>query len=251
VTDGTLEVARRWIAKSSRILVVTGAGISTDSGIPDYRGPQGVWTKSPGAEKAATLQNYLSDPELRKQSWRSRLTSPIWSAQPNAGHLALVELERQGKLLGLVTQNVDGLHHDAGHDPSLIIEIHGTARRVMCWSCGDRAPMEKTLARVEAGEVDPACRTCGGILKSDTISFGQQLVMEDLARAELLARECELLLAVGSTLAVYPAAGVVPIARAAGAKLVIVNGSETEFDWAADAVVRGSISDVLPKLVAA
>ncbi|HEY8525582.1 MAG TPA: NAD-dependent deacylase [Acidimicrobiales bacterium] len=241
---------RGWLADSRRIVVLTGAGISTDSGIPDFRGPQGVWTRDPEAEKRATLQHYMSDPEVRKQAWRQRLEHPTWQAEPNAGHRALVELERRGTLDTLVTQNIDGLHHAAGHDPSRIIEIHGTMREVMCMSCDERAPIERVLERVRAGEEDPPCRTCGGILKTATISFGQNLVAEDLARAQAAAERCDLLLAVGSTLAVYPAANLVPIARMAGARVVIVNGSETDMDDLADAVLRGPISDILPALVA-
>ncbi len=244
-----IEAARALVQASERILAVTGAGISTDSGIPDYRGPNGVWTKNPRAEKTSNLQYYLADPEVRKAAWRNRLASPIWEAAPNEGHLALVELERKGKLDTLVTQNVDGLHHKAGNDPSRIIEIHGNAHGVLCWSCGDRAPMTKVLERVRAGEDDPACRTCGGILKSTTISFGQSLVAEDLLRAERAAQGADLVVAIGSTLTVYPAAGVVPIALHHGASLVIVNADPTPFDADADVVLRAPISEVLPEIV--
>jgi NAD-dependent deacetylase len=246
---GPMEEARRLLSDARRVVVLTGAGISTDSGIPDFRGPQGVWTKNPGAEKTATLSYYLSDPEVRKQAWRNRLDSPAWSAQPNAGHRALVELERQGKLHTLVTQNIDELHQQAGTDPAKVVEIHGTMRHVVCMSCGERAPMERALERVRAGEDDPPCRTCGGILKSATISFGQNLVADDLMRAQLAAETCDLLLAVGSSLTVYPAAGMVPIAKESGAALIIVNAEPTPFDPIADAVLHGPISEVLPELV--
>jgi NAD-dependent deacetylase len=244
-----VDEARGWIARAERVLVLTGAGISTDSGIPDFRGPNGVWTKNPEAEKTATLQHYLSDPEVRKRAWRNRVTSPIWEAKPNAAHLAIVELERQGKLHMLVTQNIDGLHALAGTNPSRIVEIHGTAREVMCWDCGEKAPMERALDRVRAGEEDPPCRSCGGILKSDTISFGQNLRAADIVRAEAAAQSCDLLLAIGSTLTVYPAAGVVPVARNHGAALIIVNGEETAFDDMADIVLRGPIGEIVPALV--
>jgi NAD-dependent deacetylase len=247
--DDPIDEVRAWLAEASRVLVLTGAGISTDSGIPDFRGPQGVWTKNPGAEKLATLQHYMADPEVRKQAWRHRLASPTWNAEPNPGHLAIVEIERQGKLHALVTQNIDELHQRAGNDPANIVEIHGTMRHVMCMSCGERAPMERALDRVRAGEQDPPCRTCGGILKSATISFGQNLVPEDLERAQRAAESCDLLLAVGSSLTVYPAAALVPVAQAAGARVVIVNAEPTPFDATADAVVRGSISEVLAELV--
>jgi NAD-dependent deacetylase len=230
-------------------VVLTGAGISTESGIPDFRGPQGVWTKNPGAEKMATLSNYVSDPEVRRRAWRNRVESPAWSAKPNAGHRALAELERSGRLHTLITQNVDGLHQAAGSSPERVVEIHGTIHEVSCLDCGERAPMERALARVRAGEDDPACRSCGGILKSATISFGQSLVARDLQRAELAARGCDLLLAVGSTLSVYPIAGVVPVAKRAGARVVILNAAATQMDQLADAVIRGPIGELLPRLI--
>ena len=248
-TADELAQAARWIDEAERIVVLTGAGISTDSGIPDFRGPNGVWTKNPGAEKTANLQTYMADPEVRRQAWQQRLNSPAWAAQANPGHAAIVALERRNKLHTLVTQNIDGLHQQAGTDPAKVVEIHGTLHDVMCMACGERAPMQRALDRVRAGEEDPPCRTCGGILKSATISFGQQLVMEDLMRAETAASQAELLLAVGSTLQVFPAAGIVPIAKAAGARLVIVNGEPTPYDPIADAVLRGQISEVLPAIV--
>ena len=238
------------LSEATRVVVLTGAGISTDSGIPDFRGPQGVWTKNPGAERMASLQHYMSDPELRRRAWQSRLESPTWLAQPNAGHRALVELERRGKLDTLITQNIDGLHQAAGSSPARVIEIHGTIREVTCMQCGERKPMESALERVRAGEADPACLRCGGILKSATISFGQALVEEDLRRAERAAAGCDLLLALGSTLSVYPAAGVVPVARSAGADVVIINGSPTELDELACVQVQSSLSETLPRIVA-
>jgi NAD-dependent deacetylase len=240
---------RGWIAKARRVVVLTGAGISTDSGIPDFRGPQGVWTKNPKAEKLSDIRYYMSDPEVRRLSWQSRLEHTAWQARPNAGHLALVELERRGKLHALITQNIDELHQVAGNSPGKVIEVHGTMRKVVCMSCGERAPMEKALARVRAGEADPPCRSCGGILKSATISFGQALVPEVIDRAMQAAGEAEVLLAVGTSLQVYPIAGAVPIAKRAGARVVIVNAEPTPFDELADAVLNDSISAVLPKLV--
>ena len=249
--EALLSTAGGFIDAAERVVVLTGAGISTESGIPDFRGPQGVWTRDPKAEKMATLQHYVADPEVRKRAWQNRLHSPAWAAEPNAGHRALVFLERRGKLHTLITQNVDGLHQKAGSDPARIVEIHGTIREVVCLSCGERAPMERALARVRAGEADPPCRSCGGILKSATISFGQSLVREDLARAQRAAEACDLLLAVGSTLAVFPIAGVVPVAKEAGARVVIVNAEPTAMDDVADAVLRGAIGQILPRLVAA
>jgi NAD-dependent protein deacetylase/lipoamidase len=245
-----LSVVRGWIEAARCLVVLTGAGISTESGIPDFRGPQGVWTRNPEAEKQSTIQHYVADPEVRRRAWRSRLDSPAWSAQPNAGHRALVALERRGKLDTLITQNIDGLHQAAGSSPERVVEVHGTMREVVCLACGERAAMERALARVRAGEEDPACRTCGGILKSATISFGQSLVPEDIARAQQAARRCDLMLAVGTRLSVWPVAGVVPAARDSGARVVIVNAEPTDMDGLADAVFRGPIGEILPRLVA-
>ena len=251
-----VERARALLERARRVVVLTGAGISTDSGIPDFRGPQGLWTKNPEAEKMATLQAYVADPDLRRRSWQNRLISPLWNSEPNPGHVALVELERSGRLDTLVTQNVDGLHQKAGTDPARIVEIHGTGRDVVCLLCGDRQAAEPVHARVRAGEDDPACtvvgddgEVCGGILKTATISFGQSLVPWDLTRAEGAAERCDLLLAVGSTLGVFPAAGMVPIAARHGAVIVILNGGETEMDALADVVVYGAISECLPAMV--
>jgi NAD-dependent deacetylase len=244
-----LELARRWLDEARAVVVLTGAGISTDSGIPDFRGPQGVWTKNPKAERTSHLSYYVSDPEVRRLAWQHRVQSPAWTAEPNAGHRALVELQRRGTLHTLLTQNIDELHQRAGIDPATVVELHGTMRRYACLGCGAGGPMEEALERVRAGDDDPACLDCSGILKSATISFGQNLVPEDIARAERAASEADLLLAVGSTLTVYPAAGVVPLAKAAGARLVIVNGEPTAFDSIADAVLRGPISELLPALL--
>jgi NAD-dependent deacetylase len=240
-----------WLRGASNVMVLTGAGISTDSGIPDFRGPNGVWTKNPAAEKTATLQYYMSDPEIRRRSWQNRLTSGIWDAQPNDAHRALVELERKGALHMLITQNIDGLHHLAGQSPEIVIEIHGNARAVKCMSCGWRGPMAETLERVRHGEEDPPCLACGGIIKSATISFGENLVPEDLERAQEAALRSDAFVAVGTSLGVYPAAGLPEIALRNGARLVVMNAEETPFDLVADAVVRDRLGDVLPALVAA
>ncbi|HUQ24596.1 MAG TPA: NAD-dependent deacylase [Burkholderiales bacterium] len=244
-----IEQVRNWIDGAQRVVVLSGAGISTDSGIPDFRGPQGLWTKNPLAEKMSNINYYLADPEVRKLSWQNRLSSPAWTAKANAGHLALVALEKRQKLHALITQNIDELHQLAGNSPDKVIEVHGTMRRVMCMGCGMRAPMQKALDRVRAGEADPPCRDCGGILKSDTISFGQQLVPEVIDRAMQVAGEADLFLAVGTSLQVYPVAGAVDIARNAGAKVVIVNAQPTPYDSIADAVFPGSISEVLSEMV--
>ncbi|MCP3857806.1 MAG: NAD-dependent deacetylase [Actinomycetia bacterium] len=239
------------VDEAERVLVLTGAGISTDSRIPDFRGPNGVWTRNPGAEKKATLQNYVADPEVRRQSWLNRLDSPIWQAEPNTGHVALLALEQRKKLHTLITQNVDGLHQAAGSDPERIIEVHGTVHKWKCLGCEAAGPIREALDRVRSGEDDPPCEYCGDMIKTATISFGQSLVHDDLVRAEVAAHACDLLLAVGSTLGVYPVAAVVPAAKRNGARVVIVNGEPTEMDDIADALVRASISEVLPKITGA
>jgi NAD-dependent deacetylase len=243
-----IERVSSWVQESRRIVALTGAGISTDSGIPDFRGPKGVWTRNPAAEKQSSIDHYLADPQVRKASWQARLEHPAWRARPNAGHEALVELERRDKLHALITQNIDELHQVAGNSPKRVIEVHGTIRRVMCWSCGERTPMETALARVREGEADPACLRCGGVLKSDTISFGQALVPEVIERAMTAAREADLLLAIGSTLQVYPVAGVVPLAKRAGARVVILNAEPTPLDEVADVLLRGPIGELLPAI---
>ena len=247
--EAAIEQARQLIDQAERVVVQTGAGISTDSGIPDFRGPQGVWTRNPEAEKMATLSHYMNEPEVRVRSWQMKLEQVDSARAPNAGHRALLELERRDKLHTLLTQNVDGLHHDAGSDPAKIVEIHGTLREVVCMACDERAPMERALVRVRAGEDDPPCRTCGGILKSATISFGQGLVFDDLSRSQAAAEECDLILAVGTTLGVYPIAGVVPVAREGGANVIILNAEATEMDGLAHVLLRGSISEVLPQIL--
>ncbi len=246
--DDTLAVARRWVEASTRVVALTGAGISTESGIPDFRGPQGLWTKNPKAVRLSNIHDYMSDPEVRKLSWKSRLDHPAWRAEPNGGHRALVDLERRGKLHALVTQNIDGLHQRAGNSPDRVIEVHGTMHEVVCMNCGSRGPMRPVLERVRAGEDDPACDRCRGILKSATISFGQPLVPDVISRAMRAAQQAEVLLAVGTSLQVFPIAGAVPVAKAAGARVIIVNAEPTPFDDVAAAVFRMPIGEVLPAL---
>jgi NAD-dependent deacetylase len=248
--DDTIDLVRRWIDASTAVVALTGAGISTESGIPDFRGPQGLWTRDPKAERLSNIHSYMADPEVRTLSWRSRLDHPVWQAQPNRGHRALVDLERRGKLRALVTQNIDGLHQRAGSSPEMVIEVHGTLHEAMCMACAWRGPMQAVLDRVRKGEEDPPCQRCGGILKSATISFGQPLVPEVIARALDAAESADLLLAVGTSLQVYPVAGAVPAAKAAGARVVIMNAEPTPFDGHADAVFREPIGRVLPALCA-
>ena len=240
---------RGWVDKAGRVVVLTGAGISTESGIPDFRGPQGVWTTNPRAEKLSNIHYYMTEPDVRKESWKARLEHSAWKAKPNDGHRALAALEKRGKLHALITQNIDELHQMAGNSPDKVFEVHGTMRKVVCMACGMTAPMQKALDRVRAGEEDPPCRDCGGILKSATISFGQALVPELIERAMRAAGEADLFFAVGTSLQVYPIAGVVEVAKAAGAKIVILNAEETPFDDIADAVFREPIGATLPQLL--
>jgi NAD-dependent deacetylase len=243
-----LERARELIGSAQRIVALTGAGISTDSGIPDFRGPKGVWTLNPKAERMSDIRYYVADPEVRKLSWQSRLAHPAWTAEPNAGHKALADLEQRDKLHALVTQNIDGLHQRAGNSKERVIEVHGNLHKAICLSCGWRGPMQSVLDRVRAGDDDPLCETCGGILKSDTISFGQPLVPEVLDRAMTAAHQTDCLIAVGTSLQVYPVAGTVPIAKAAGARVIILNAQPTAFDDIADVRLNGSISEELPAI---
>lgn len=249
VDEDALDTIATWIRSANAIVILTGAGISTESGIPDFRGPQGLWTKNPAAEKTATLDHYVNDPEVRKLAWQNRLRSEIWSAQPNDGHRAIAVLERKANVHTLVTQNIDGLHLAAGSNPDTLIEIHGTVHSAKCLQCGWRGPMDETLARVEAGEEDPACLECGGMLKSATISFGENLVADDLERAHRAAQASDLFLAFGTSLGVYPAAGLPEVALGRGARLVIGNGQATPFDGYAAATSRAPLGELLPALV--
>lgn len=234
-----------------RVVALTGAGLSTASGIPDFRGPQGRWTKDPDAERISTLSWYLGDEAVRRRAWRARAESPHWDARPNAGHLALVDLERAGRLAGIITQNTDGLHLLAGSSPDLVLEVHGSARRWRCEECRAEGPMSEMVERVLAGDSDPRCPACGGITRATVILFEELLDPDVLDASVALAGTCDLMLAIGTTLTVHPVAGLAPYAVGHGAKLVIVNDQETAYDDYAVAVLRDPIADVLPRLVAA
>ncbi len=230
-------------------VVLTGAGISTNSGIPDFRGPNGIWTKNPRAEVASNIDNYVNNPDYRVEVWQRRATADTWTAEPNSAHIAIAALQLAGSVSWVVTQNVDGLHQAGGSPPESVIEVHGTMRRTRCLSCGDELPIADTLERVRSGEADPPCRVCGGILKSATISFGQQLDPDVLDKAAEVCGATPLLIVVGSSLGVYPVAGLVPLAVRAGATLVIVNNDETPYDDIADVLLRDDIGDVVPAFV--
>jgi len=250
LNDDTNSVARVevLIAAARRVTVLTGAGISTASGIPDFRGPNGLWTRDPDSQRAATLSHYLNDQDLRQRSWQNRVRWLGNDPLPNDGHKALVKLHERGQLRAIVTQNVDGLHQRSGIEPHLVHEVHGNLHRSRCWECGDRRPMAHAVQRVIDGDPDPRCLLCGGILKSDTILFEEPLVPEVIEAAYAASQDCDVLLAVGSTLGVYPAAYCVPRAKEAGARIVIVNGGPTEMDSLADEFVTGDINSVLPRL---
>ena len=231
------------------VAVLSGAGLSTDSGIPDYRGPNGLWRRDPGAEKTVTLSDYRADPEVRRKALRMRIEAGVLGAEPNAAHRALAELERAGLPLRVLTQNVDGLHQRGGVSERKVLELHGTALKVQCLGCRARGPMAEVLDRVGAGEPDPACRGCGGVLKPATVLFGEHLDPEVLGQARGIAAACDRLLVVGTTLRVHPAAGLVDIALAAGARVTVVNAEPTPYDDLVAEVVREPIGTAVPALV--
>lgn len=245
----TLDEVARWIAAADQVVALTGAGVSTDSGIPDFRGPQGVWTKDPAAERRATIDAWIDQPDLRREAWQHRLSLRETTYEPNDVHRSLAELERLGRLDLLVTQNVDGLHQDGGSSPDRVVEVHGTAREAMCLQCEQRWPLPEVLQRVADGDHDPHCPDCGGLIKSATISFGQPLVEEDMARAQAAAESSDVFLALGTSLAVYPVAWLPMLAKRQGARVVIINGQPTEQDDIADALLVARLGDVLPGLV--
>jgi len=237
-----------WVAGARRIVVLTGAGISTASGIPDFRGPNGIWTRRPGSERLFSLEAYLTDDEVRRQVWQLRLANPAFTVGPNPAHLALAELERLGHMDTLITQNIDGLHHAAGSDPARVVEIHGTIHRVECLSCHRVIDAGPVLERVRAGDPDPRCEACGGLQKCATVSFGQSLDPTRLQRAHDAVMSCDLLLSIGTSLVVHPVALLPRTALEAGARLVVVNGEPTPYDHVADAVIRSDIVAALPSL---
>lgn len=236
-------------AERPLIAVLTGAGVSTDSGIPDYRGPKGLWQRDPSAQELVTIGPYLADPDVRRRAWLMRRDVGAATALPNAAHHALVELERAGFPVRVLTQNVDGLHQAAGQSPRKVLELHGTARLVECVRCHRRTGTADVLARVEAGEPDPACLDCGGVLKPATVMFGEALDPVVIDQAEAIARNCDLFLAVGTSLQVYPAAALAQVAVEHGARLTVMNGEPTPYDPLADEVIREPIGVALPAFV--
>ena len=220
-----------------------------DSGIPDYRGPNGLWRKDPEAETLVTYEYYLADPEIRRRSWQMRRKNRTLKAEPNAAHLAVAGLEKSGVPVRVITQNVDGLHQLAGMPARKVLELHGSARSFVCTDCHVRGPMEDAIARVEAGEDDPPCLECGGILKSATVMFGERLNPVVLGEAVAISKACQVFIAVGTSLQVQPAAGLAGVAADHGARLIIVNAEATAYDEIADEIVREPIGTALPALL--
>lgn len=245
--DGPIERLTELVRAAERIVAFTGAGISTESGIPDYRGPGGVWE----SRRPPTLGDFLDNPEARRGYWARRLVDyPTLAArEPNAGHRALGELERRDQLLGIITQNIDGLHQRAGNDPDRVVELHGTSHLIRCLTCGRTYPAAAIQRRLEAGEVEPACEVCRGVLRSATVLFGESLPTLALETAVALAQACDLMLVVGSSLIVNPAARLPEIAKRRGAALAIVNRTETPLDPLADLIVRADAGPTLSTVV--
>ncbi len=234
--------------QSKRIVALTGAGISTESGIPDFRSTGSIWLREP----AVSYQDFISKPEARQKYWQTRrnLSAQVATARPNAAHLALAELERKQLLQGIITQNFDGLHHDAGNQPHRIIELHGTSRAAACTLCGKHSSIKELQQRIDAGEIDPTCPDCGGFLKAATILFGQRVPEAELTRAKELTASCDLFLVVGSSLKVTPAATLPRIALHNDIPLIIINLQPTPLDDYAEVVMHEKAGVVLPPIVA-
>jgi NAD-dependent deacetylase len=244
-----LQDATELMKQAQRIVVLTGAGISTESGIPDFRSPGSVWQQVP----PVSYQDFISKPVARQQYWQTRrnLSAQVMSASPNAAHLALVDLERKKRLFGIVTQNFDGLHHDAGNNAEHIVEMHGTSRAAACTLCVKRSSMIELQQRIDGGEIDPLCPDCGGFLKAATILFGQRVPDAELTRARELTLSCDLFLVVGSSLKVTPAATLPRLALKNDVPLIIINLQPTPLDDYAEIVINEKAGVVLPPLVAA
>jgi NAD-dependent deacetylase len=239
----------RLIADARRLVVFTGAGISTESGIPDFRSPGGVWSKM----KPIQFQDFVSDPAKRREAWERAFSGRAgWvGREPNAGHHAVARLVAQGKATCVITQNVDNLHQAAGVPADKVIELHGNASYATCLECAERHELDELkVGFLKAGEI-PYCRRCGGLVKTATISFGQQMPVEPMARAEAETLACDAFLVLGSSLVVYPAAGFPLLAKRNGAELAIVNREPTDLDAYADLVLHDEIGPALSEAVAA
>jgi NAD-dependent deacetylase len=246
-TQEAIEDTVEFLEIAQKVVVLTGAGASTESGIPDFRGADGIWRRYP----PGTYQDFISKPEARKRYWELRrvLGGQVLNARPNATHYALAELERMGKLSAVITQNFDGLHQDAGNAPERVIELHGTSRWAACTLCGTRSPMSELQQRVEAGEEDPQCVLCGGYLKAATILFGQPVPRAELDRAIALTRESDLFLVIGSSLRVSPASRLPWLAIEQGTPLIIINHEPTSLDRRADLVLRAKAGETMARVM--
>lgn len=231
------------------VVFLTGAGISTAAGIPDFRGPQGVWTKDPEAELSSTLSWYLKDEGVRRKAWRMREAAGVWEKNPTRAHTAIAEFALKTEVAAVVTQNVDGLHQAAGSDPASVLEVHGSARAWRCEDCGASGPMAEAITRLRAGDPDPRCEVCRGIIRATTILFEEALEPDVIDAAFTVAEECALLIAVGTGLGVYPVAGLFPLAAERGARTIIVNAQPTPYDALADEVIGGDLQQTLPALL--
>ena len=231
------------------VTVLTGAGISTSGGVPDFRGPAGVWTRDPGSARLLEIGAFHRDPAVRRRGWQMWRDLPVWDARPTAAHRALVDLERSGRLLALLTQNFDGLHQRAGSSPDQVVELHGTLATTSCLDCGDRTATAEVIARLST-EPDPPCRGCGGLLKPDVVYFGEALPHAALDRAIDAAAGTDVFVAIGTTLTVQPVAGLAELAARSGAELVIVNADPTPYDLLASRLIREPIDEAVPALVA-
>ncbi|SMY12492.1 SIR2 family NAD-dependent protein deacylase [Brevibacterium jeotgali] len=229
-----------------RVVFLTGAGVSTAAGIPDFRGPQGVWTRDPEAERTSTLSWYLGDEDVRRKAWQMRAQASMWEKEPTHAHRAIAGFAETVDVGAVITQNVDGLHQAAGSDPASVLEVHGSALSWRCELCAATGPMEEPVARVHAGEPDPRCAECGGIIRATTILFEEALDATVIDEAHNAAARCDVMVAVGTGLGVYPVAGLFPLAARNGARTIIVNAEGTPFDSMADEVVGGDLQESLP-----
>ncbi len=242
-----IEQLKYFIEQSHQIVVFTGAGISTESGISDFRSQGGIWQRF----QPVTIQEFVADETKRKLYWQRKLTlfEENKDAKPNLGHKAIVELERQGKLRALITQNIDGLHQIAGSDPEKILELHGTALEVICLSCGDIRSWDYAYQRLKNGEQTLRCEKCQGLLKPNTISFGQALDPHVLERSLKHVSQCDMMLALGSSLVVEPAASMPRMVKEHGAVLAIITQSPTPLDHLADLKIEDSIGEILSRAI--
>ena len=245
--DRAAEVLR----SAEQVMVFSGAGLSTESGIPDFRGPDGLWTKVDPDD--FTIDRYVSNRELRVQGWRMHVDGELWGArstvQPNRGHMAIVRLHEAGRLAGVVTQNVDGLHYQSGLADDMVAELHGNVRNSHCMTCGAHWPTETVLRWVEAGEDDPSCPECGGLVKTDTVMFGEMLPEREMRQASIFLAVSDAVLVLGSTVSVWPAADIVMRAATQSKPIVVINRGETEVDHLAVAKIEAGIGETLPELV--